>query len=153
MIFIYRQRTNKQIRSSSLLVAQIGHTYWHITLDPELPFLYFIISWARATLDINLRSAIFKVDYQTLVLVCEIFLIVLKQKFMESGTLQLNNLRLWVRVCVVTRCFICSWWLYLMSYSEFVCHLPSTNDASSALNFGSYFIFRVVRGIKYKEIF
>ena len=47
MIFIYRQRTNKQIRLKLLIGCTNRtdwHTYYHITLDPELPFLYFIIS-------------------------------------------------------------------------------------------------------------
>ena len=42
------QRTNILIRLK-LLIGSTNRTdwqtYWHITLDSELPFLYFIISW------------------------------------------------------------------------------------------------------------
>ena len=43
VIFINRQRTNKLIRLKLLIGCTNRtdwHTYWHITLDSELPFLY-----------------------------------------------------------------------------------------------------------------
>ena len=50
VIFICRQWTNILIRLKLLIGCTNRtdwQTYYHITLDPELLFLYFIISWAE----------------------------------------------------------------------------------------------------------
>ena len=47
----------------------VTHTYWHITLDPELPFLYFIISWVCLTSNLLFFYKMSIPAFRTLILV------------------------------------------------------------------------------------
>ena len=61
VIFIYRQRTNKQIRLSSLLVAQIGLTDTHTDISHWTQFCHsyiipMVLMWLPRFLVVNVSS-------------------------------------------------------------------------------------------------